>query len=294
MPPSNHVRTVVVPAAGWGTRFLPTTKAVPKELFPLIDKPVIQYGLEEALDSGLSRAVLVTSPGKTALEEYFRTRPALNEFLASKGKTDLISDVSRIAERLEISSAMQYEQLGLGHAVLTAADEVGDEPFAVLLPDDVISARTPVLRQLLDVFDSRKGSVLAVQRIPKDRISGYGVIEQEEISPGLHRVRGLVEKPQPEDAPSNLGIVGRYVLTSGILKAPATTKPGALGEIQLTDAIANMLENEPVYALEFEGDRYDAGNPLGLIQASVSMGINHPGIGADLRAFLAGLDVSGG
>ena len=283
-----------MPAAGWGTRFLPTTKAVPKELLPLIDKPVIQYGMEEAADSGLTRGVLVTSPGKNAIEDYFRPRPALNEFLESKGKSDLIASVARITDSLDISSVIQHEQLGLGHAVLIASETVGPEPFAVLLPDDVIHSRTPVLRQLLQVFDSRQASVLAVQRIPRDRISGYGVIEHEEIRPGLHRVKALVEKPRPEDAPSDLGIVGRYVLTATIFEALAATKPGALGEIQLTDAIAILLENEPVYALEFEGDRYDAGKPLGLIQASVCMGLAHPDIGPALRAFLARLDLPSG
>ncbi len=294
MPSPTSVRTVVVPAAGWGTRFLPTTKAVPKELLPLIDKPVIQYGMEEAADSGLTRAVLVTSSGKNALEDYFRPRPALNDFLDSKGKSDLISSVARITCNLDITSVIQHEQLGLGHAVLTASEAVGPEPFAVLLPDDVIRSRTPVLQQLLEVFDSRQASVLAVQRIPRDRISGYGVIEEEEISPGLHRVKALVEKPRPEDAPSDLGIVGRYVLTSTIFEALTATKPGALGEIQLTDAIAILLKNEPVYALEFEGDRYDAGNPLGLIQASVCMGLSRPDIGPNLRAFLARLDLPSG
>ena len=294
MPSPTSVRTVVVPAAGWGTRFLPTTKAVPKELLPLIDKPVIQYGMEEAADSGLTRAVLVTSPGKNALEDYFRPRPALDDFLASKGKSDLISSVSRITGNLDITSVLQHEQLGLGHAVLTAANDVGNEPFAVLLPDDVIHSRTPVLQQLLQVFDSRQASVLAVQKIPRDRISGYGVIEQEQIGPGLYRVKALVEKPNPEDAPSDLGIVGRYVLTSTIFDSLAVTKAGALGEIQLTDAIAILLENEPVYALEFEGDRYDAGNPLGLIEASVSMGLARPDIGPGLRAFLARFDLPSG
>ena len=291
MSPPSPVRTVVVPAAGWGTRFLPTTKAVPKELLPIIDKPVIQYGLEEALDSGLSRAILVNSPGKTALEDYFRPRLDLAEFLASRGKSDLISGVSRLIDDLEISTVIQHEQLGLGHAVLTAAGALGPEPFAVLLPDDVINSRTPALRQLLDVYDSREASVLAVQRVPKDRISGYGVIEADQVAPGLHRVKSLVEKPNPDDAPSDLGIVGRYVLTPHILFALADTRPGALGEIQLTDAIANLLESEPVYALEFEGARYDAGNPLGLIQASLSIGLSHPDIAPALRAYLSNLNL---
>ena len=272
----NPVRTVVVPAAGWGTRFLPATKSVPKELLPIIDKPVIQYGLEEALDSGLSRAILVNSPGKTALEDYFRPRPALNEFLASKQKLDLISGLDRITDNLEISSVIQRQQLGLGHAVLTARQAIGPEPFAVLLPDDVITSYTPALRQLLDVYDALQASVLAVQKVPRDRISGYGVIDSEQVGPGLHRVKALVEKPHADDAPSDLGIVGRYVLTPGILHALASTQPGALGEIQLTDAIANLLDSEPVYALEFEGNRHDAGNPLGLIQASVSIALTHP------------------
>jgi len=294
MPPLIPVRTVVVPAAGWGTRFLPTTKAVPKELLPIIDKPVIQYGLEEALDSGLSRAILVNSPGKTALEDYFRPRPDLDDFLATREKLELIASVAQVIDGLEISSIIQHEQLGLGHAVLIAADALGHEPFAVLLPDDVISSHTPALHQLLQVYNSRAASVLAVQRVPGERITGYGVIEAEQVSPGLHQVKGLVEKPGPDEAPSDLGIVGRYVLTPGILHALADTPPGALGEIQLTDAIANLLESEPVYALEFEGARYDAGNPLGLIQASLSMGLTHPDIGPALRTFLAGLDLPTG
>ncbi len=290
----NPVRTVVVPAAGWGTRFLPATKSVPKELLPIIDKPVIQYGLEEALDSGLSRAILVNSPGKAVLDGYFQPRPDLNHFLASKQKLDLISGLDRITDNLEISSVIQHQQLGLGHAVLTARQAIGPEPFAVLLPDDVITSNTPALRQLFDVYDARQASVLAVQKVPRDRISGYGVIDSEQVGPGLHRVKALVEKPVPDDAPSDLGIVGRYVLTPGILHALASTQPGALGEIQLTDAIANLLDSEPVYALEFEGTRYDAGNPLGLIQASVSIGLTHPHLGSALRAFLANLDLSTG
>ena len=292
MPSTIPVRTVVVPAAGWGTRFLPATKAVPKELIPLIDKPVLQYGLEEAVNSGLSRAVLVTSPGKTALEDYFRPRPALNEFLASRGKSDLISGVDRIADQLDLSFVTQHEQLGLGHAVLTAADVVGPAPFAVLLPDDVIQSQIPVLRQLLDVHDSKQASVFAVQKVPKDRISGYGVIEADQVAPGLHRVKALVEKPHPDHAPSDLGIVGRYVLTPNIFEALASTRPGALGEIQLTDAIATLLETEPVYALEFDGARHDAGNPLGLIHASISIGLTHPDLGSALRSYLTNLDLS--
>ena len=292
MPPLSPVRTVVVPAAGWGTRFLPATRAVPKELLPIIDKPVIHYGLEEALDSGLTRAVIVTSPGKTALEDYFRPRPELDDFLADKGKSDLLSGVDRITDGLDISYVTQHEQLGLGHAVLTARPALAPEPFAVLLPDDVITSGTPVLCQLIDVYDSHQASVLAVQRVPIDRISGYGVIDSEQVGPGLHRVKALVEKPSPDDAPSDLGIVGRYVLTPSILQALADTQPGALGEIQLTDAIANLLQSEPVYALEFEGHRHDAGNPLGLIQASVSIALTHPHLAPALRTFLANLDLS--
>ena len=284
----------MVPAAGWGTRFLPATKAVPKELLPIIDKPVIQYGLEEALDSGLTRAILVNSAGKTALEDYFRPRPDLNEFLASKDKLDLISGLDRITDGLEISSVIQHQQLGLGHAVLTARQAIGPEPFAVLLPDDVITSNTPALLQLVDVYNNRQASVLAVQKVPKDRISGYGVIDSEKVASGLHRIKALVEKPHPDDAPSDLGIVGRYVLTPATLQALAETRPGALGEIQLTDAIANLLQSEPVYALEFEGIRYDAGNPLGLIQASISIGLTHPHLGPALRSYLANLDLSTG
>ena len=283
------VRKVVIPAAGWGTRFLPTTKAVPKELIPLIDRPVIQYGLEEASASGLSHAVIVTSPGKRALEEYFAPRPDLDRFLESKGSLAIVRGLEQLIDSIEFSYVVQKEQLGLGHAIMTATEAVGQEPFAVLLPDDVIQSKKPVLRQMMEVFEVRQRSVLAVEKIPRERISGYGIIDAQEIGSGLYRVKGLVEKPQPEDAPSDLGIVGRYILTPGLFDALEKTSPGALGEIQVTDGIAKLLETEPVYAYEFQGDRHDAGTPLGLIKASVSMALSHPDLGPEVRTFLADL-----
>ncbi|MFQ5873714.1 MAG: UTP--glucose-1-phosphate uridylyltransferase GalU, partial [Dehalococcoidia bacterium] len=267
------IRKVVIPAAGWGTRFLPTTKAIPKEMLPLADRPVIQYGVEEAVASGISQVIVVTSRGKKAIEEYFNPSPELESYLREKGKGALLHQVQQLSKIAEMRYVIQEEQLGLGHAILTAAEAVGRESFAVLLPDDVIQAQRPVLAQMIELYEQYEASILAVEKVPKEQIGDYGVVEPEEISPGFYRVKGLVEKPEVEKAPSDLGIVGRYILTPAIFDALRVTKPGALGEIQVTDGIANLLKEQPVYAYQFQGKRHDAGTPLGLLKASVEIAL---------------------
>ncbi|MEE9198686.1 MAG: UTP--glucose-1-phosphate uridylyltransferase GalU [Dehalococcoidia bacterium] len=282
-----RIRKAVIPAAGWGTRFLPTTKAIPKELLPLIDRPVIHYSVEEAVASGIEQVVVITSPGKEATEGYFSPSPELERYLKEKGKSELLEDIRRISAMAEMRYVVQEEQLGLGHAVLTAAEAVGQEPFAVLLPDDIIEAERPVLGQMIHLFERHKASILAVEKVAREQVPGYGIIEPEEVASGLYRVHGLVEKPQPDEAPSDLGIVGRYILTPAIFDALRATRPGALGEIQVTDGIANLLKKEPVYAYEFQGVRHDVGTPLGLIKASVAMALGRKDIGPELRRYLS-------
>ncbi len=283
------IRKVVIPAAGWGTRFLPTTKAVPKELVPLMDKPIIHYGVEEAVTSGIGRVIIVTSPGKKAIEDYFTPNPDLERFLSDKNRIGLLEEVRKVSRMAEMSYVTQEEQLGLGHAVLTAAEAVDREPFAVLLPDDVIQSKKPVLSQMMDLFSRYHGSVVAVQRVTREQIPGYGIIKAEEVEQGFYKVLGLVEKPNPDEAPSDLGIVGRYLLTASIIDALRATEPGALGEIQLTDGIANLLKSEPVYAYEFEGKRHDVGTPLGLIKASVEMALSREDVGQQLKRYLGSI-----
>ncbi|MFQ5933731.1 MAG: UTP--glucose-1-phosphate uridylyltransferase GalU [Dehalococcoidia bacterium] len=281
-----RIRKVVIPAAGWGTRFLPTTKAVPKEILPLVDRPIIHYGVEEAVASGITQVIVITSPGKTAIQYYFEPNPELERFLEEKGKTDLLRDIRRLSSLAEMRYVIQEEQLGLGHAILTAAEAVGQEPFAVLLPDDIIQNQTPVLEQMMELYQRYQASIVAVERVGKDQISDYGIVEPEEESRGVYRVKSLVEKPKIEEAPSDLGIVGRYIFTPAIFDALKITKPGALGEIQVTDGMANLLSNEPLYAYQFRGKRHDAGTPLGMIKASIEMAFEREDMGAEIRQYL--------
>ena len=267
------IRKAVIPAAGLGTRFLPTTKAVPKELLPLLDKPLIQYAVEEAAASGIQDIILVTSPGKEALEHYFQPHDALERFLREKASPDLLHQVQRLASLARISCVRQEEPLGLGHAVLTAKDLVGNEPFAVMLPDDVIQSPEPALAQMMRIFESRGNGLVAVEEVPDDQVGSYGVIAPEPLSNRVFRVRGLVEKPSPEEAPSNLAIVGRYILPAKVFDCLEGTLPGAKGEIQLTDGLAKLLETQDLYGYKFSGIRHDGGTPLGLLKASLSMGL---------------------
>jgi len=267
------IKKAVIPAAGVGTRFLPTTKAIPKELLPLLDKPLIQYAVEEAVASGIREIILVTSQGKEALERYFKPDPALESFLKDRGSLELQTEVRRVTSLAKMSYVEQKEPLGLGHAVLTAKDLVGDEPFAVILPDDVIQSAKPALGQMIEVYHSQGGGVIAVEEVPRDQVSSYGVITPEPLSDEVYRIHGVVEKPPPEKAPSNLAIVGRYILPPEIFDCLERTCPGAKGEIQLTDGLALLMETQELYGYRFSGTRHDGGTPLGLLKASLAMAL---------------------
>jgi UTP--glucose-1-phosphate uridylyltransferase len=290
---SKTVRKAVFPAAGLGTRFLPATKAVPKEMLALVDKPVIQYGVEEAIASGIEHIIIVTGRGKGVMEDHFDFTPELDAALERKGKTDLLT-ISRDAATLaRISFVRQKEPLGLGHAVLCARDLVGDEPFAVILPDDVVDANPPCLKQLIDVFNETGGSVLATMTVEGPGISAYGVLagSPDTANKRLYNCTGMVEKPRFEDAPSSQAIVGRYVLTPRIFELLEQTKPGAIGEIQLTDGIKALLSFEKVFGYNFDGKRFDAGDKFGMLQATVEFALKRPEFGDKFRAYLKGLGI---
>ena len=264
------IRKAVIPAAGLGTRFLPVTKAVPKELLPLFDKPLIQYAVEEAVLSGIEEIILVTSEDKEPLEHYFQPHPQLEESLQGKVSPELLEEVERLGKLARVSFVRQEQPLGLGHAVLTAREQVGDEAFAVILPDDVVFHEKPALAQMLEVYHLRGDGVIAVEEVPPERVSSYGVIDPESLSENEYRIRGLVEKPPPEEAPSNLAIVGRYILPPAVFHALERTTPGAKGEIQLTDGLALLLESHHLFACKFAGERHDGGTPMGLLKASLA------------------------
>ena len=268
-----RVRKAVIPAAGLGTRFLPVTKAVPKELIPILDKPMIQYEVEEAAAAGIEEVIVVTSEGKDALERYFSEDPGLERHLAQGGATRLLEEVRRTSSMARVSFVRQERPLGLGHAILTARDAVGDEPFVVMLPDDIIWPSEEATLQMLRVYERYRSSVVAVEEVPLEAVSAYGVVDPAPVEERVYRVKGLVEKPEPQDAPSNLAIVGRYVLTPDIFECLERTTPGAKGEIQLTDGMALQLEHGPMYAYQFYGTRYDGGTPVGLLRASLGIGL---------------------
>jgi len=288
------VRKAVFPAAGLGTRFLPATKAMPKEMLPLVDKPLIQYGIEEAIASGIRNIVIVTGRGKTAIEDHFDVSFELEHLLESRGKTETLEAVRAISDMIDVAYVRQKEALGLGHAVLRAKDLVGPEPFAVVLSDDVIDAPVPCLRQLLDVYEFYGASVLALMEVHPDQISAYGVVAAEPcahegMDGRVFRVHDLVEKPAPGGAPSNLAIIGRYILTPEIFSAIENTPPGRNNEIQLTDSLRILLKSRPLYGVKFEGRRFDAGDKLGFLQATVEFALKRPGLGDAFRAYLASL-----
>jgi UTP--glucose-1-phosphate uridylyltransferase len=287
------VRKAVFPAAGLGTRFLPATKAQPKEMLPIVDKPIIQYGVEEALHSGIQNIIIVTGRGKTAIEDHFDVSFELENLLESRSKKDLLNIVRSISDMINVSYVRQKEALGLGHAVLTASELVGNEPFSVVLADDLIEAETPCLRQLLDVYGFFCSPVLAVMEVPQESISAYGAIDAEPVAHNGHdrvyRIRDLVEKPKPSEAPSNLAIIGRYVLTPEIFESLQSITPGSGGELQLTDALKHMLRSRPIYAYRFEGTRYDAGDKLGFLKATVEYALRRPDLGGPFREYLQGL-----
>ena len=280
------VRKAVITAGGWGTRFLPATRSQPKEMLPLINKPLIHYAVEEAINSGIEQVVLVTALGKNAIEDYFDRSFELEYFLEQRGETKLLEEMRELSNLVNICYIRQKEQLGLGHAILAAKDVVGGEPFAVLLPDDIIDAKVPALKQLLEVYERYQTNVVAVERVAKRDTVKYGIVEPEKISRRLHQVLSLVEKPEPPDAPSNLGIVGRYILMPEVFEALKVTRPGKNGEIQVTDALQLLLKEQKIIACEFEGVRYDTGNPQGWLEATIALALNHPDFGPRLREYL--------
>jgi len=286
------IRSAVFPVAGRGTRFLPATKASPKEMLPIVDKPLIQYAVEEALSAGVQKLVFVTGSSKRAIEDHFDTDAELERVLSETGKQDLLAVLREIVPAgVDCIYIRQGTPLGLGHAVLCARPVVGEEPFFVHLADDLIYSDTSCLKQMKDHFGRYGCSVLGVETVPKDQTGSYGIVAVESERDGVQRVTKIVEKPQPEDAPSDLAVVGRYILTPGIFDKLASTGRGAGDEIQLTDAIARLIADEPVHVLPFEGVRYDCGSKLGYLQATVEYGLRHPDLGGDFRAYLEKLEI---
>jgi UTP--glucose-1-phosphate uridylyltransferase len=291
---SGSIRKAVFPAAGLGTRFLPATKAQPKEMLVLVDKPIIQYGVEEAALSGVSNIIIVTGRGKNAIEDHFDVNVELESFLEQRGKSEQLAQIRNITESVNVSYVRQGEPLGLGHAVLVTKNLIGDEPFAVILGDDVIDATPPALRQMIDVFERVKGPVLAVERVPWDEVSNYGVVaidESEDLGPRVHRVKDLVEKPARDTAPSNLAIIGRYILTPDIFPALEATARDRTGEIQLTNGLRHLLGQRPVYVYEIDGVRHDTGNKLGFLKALVYFALRRPDLAEPFRRYLETLDL---
>ena len=289
------VRKAVFPAAGLGTRFLPATKAQPKEMLPLIDKPIIQYGVEEAMKSGCDQIIMVTGRGKSAIEDHFDVSYELEMMLKERGKTELLEIVQKISDMIHIAYVRQKEALGLGHAVLMSAELVGEEPFAVILPDDVIDAPVPCIKQMIEIYNETGCSVLATQVVEGHAISAYGVLDAKPV-PGKHNgrlfeVRDLVEKPDFEDAPSNLAIIGRYILTPAIFEMLNSIQPGSGGELQLTDGLRALLKKEKIYGFTFEGKRHDAGDKLGFLKATVEFALQRDDLGKDFREYLKTLEL---
>ncbi|MCM3878980.1 MAG: UTP--glucose-1-phosphate uridylyltransferase GalU [Vicinamibacterales bacterium] len=283
------MRKVVFPAAGLGTRFLPATKAQPKEMLPLVDKPIIQYGVEEAVQSGIDNIIIVTGRGKNAIEDHFDVNVELESFLQQRGKVELLEEIRKISNMINVAYVRQGEPLGLGHAVLVTAELVGDEPFAVILADDVIDASPPALQQMMDVFEKVGGPVLAVERVPPDQVSAYGIVDIDtsiDLGRGVYAVRDLVEKPSRDEAPSNLAIIGRYLLTPDIFPALRETASDRTGEIQLTNGLRKLLKQRKIFACEIAGTRHDTGNKLGYLKACVYFALRRPDLSEAFRAYL--------
>ena len=284
-----RVRKAVFPAAGLGTRFLPATKASPKEMLPLVDKPLIQYVVEEAVASGIESVIIVTGRGKSAIEDHFDVSFELEALLRERGKEDDLRLVRQITDMVRFSYVRQREALGLGHAILQARDLVGDEPFAAMLSDDIIDSNTPALKQLIDVYEKYDSPVLATMEVEGEAISRFGALDVDEVEDGVYRIKDMVEKPPLEKAPSNLAIIGRYILTPDIFEEIESTRPGAVGEIQITDAMSALSKKRDFYAVRFEGKRYDAGDKLGFLIATVELALKHSALAPEFREYLRSL-----
>ena len=285
------VKKAVIPAAGLGTRFLPVTKSVPKELLPILDRPMLQYVVEEAAEGGIEEVIIVTAPGKEGIASYFQPSPALERRLSENGEQGLLDKVLHASRIAKVSFVIQEEALGLGHAVLTAREAVGDEPFVVILPDDIVHHTPGVVAQMAEIFDRTQAGVVAVEPMPWETVHNYGVVDAVPAGDGLHQIRRLVEKPPREEAPSNLSIVGRYILPPEIFDCLQRTPPGAKGEIQLTDGMLLLLESAEIYAYEFQGTRYDGGQPLGLLRASLEFAMRRDDTRAAVRELLQSIDL---
>ena len=283
------VRKAVFPAAGLGTRFLPATKASPKEMLPLVDKPLIQYVVEEAVASGIESVIIVTGRAKAPMEDHFDISFELEKLLEGRGKLDLMKEMRAISEMARVSYVRQGEALGLGHAVLQARDLVGDEPFAVMLSDDIIDSETPGLKQLLDVYEKYDAPVLGTMQVAGEAISRFGAIDVDEVEDGVYKIKDMVEKPKFSEAPSDLAIIGRYVLTPDIFDEIEKTTPGAIGEIQITDAMRSLLKKRPFYAVRFKGTRHDAGDKLGFLMATVEFALKREDLAPEFREYLKSL-----
>ncbi len=287
------VRVAVFPAAGLGTRFLPATKAQPKEMLPLVDRPLVQYVVEEAKAAGIERIVIVTGRGKNAIEDHFDTSFELEKMLEERGKDDLLAVVREISDLIPVSYVRQKTALGLGHAILQAKDLVGREPFAVLLGDDIVDAAEPCIGQMMRLYEKRGNPVIAIQEVEPAETSQYGIIAGERESDRVVRITGMVEKPEPEDAPSNLAIIGRYILPPEIFDILEETASDSRGEIQLTSGLVTLLERRPIDGCLFEGKRYDAGDKLGFLKATVEFALKRPDLGGPFREYLKGLKLDG-
>lgn len=280
------IRKAVFPAAGLGTRFLPATKASPKEMLPLVDKPLIQYVVEEAVASGIESVIIVTGRGKSAIEDHFDISFELEHLLRERGKEEALKEMRTLSEMARVSYVRQREALGLGHAVLQARDLVGEEPFAVMLSDDIVDADVPALKQMLDIYEKYDAPVLGTMQVAGEAISRFGVIDAEEVSEGVFRIKDMVEKPPFAEAPSDLAIIGRYILTPDIFPEIEQTRPGAGGEIQITDAMRQLLKKRPFYAVRFQGTRHDAGDKLGFLIATVEFALKRPDLAPEFREYL--------
>ncbi len=283
---SQKIRKAVFPAAGLGTRFLPATKASPKEMLPLVDKPLIQYAVEEAVASGIESVIIVTGRGKTAIEDHFDISFELEQLLRERGKLEALEGVRAITEMARVCYVRQKEALGLGHAILQAKDLVGDEPFAVMLADDVVDAETPALEQMMRVYEKYDAPVLGTMQIAGAAISRFGVIDAEEVEDGVYKIRDMVEKPKYEEAPSDLAIIGRYILTPDIFPEIEATTPGAGGEIQITDAMRSLLKKRDFFAVRFDGTRHDAGDKLGFLIATVEFALKREDLAPEFKEYL--------